>query len=195
MTLLNLMVEGFSSLRFGCTMALAMLGLAPVLASRQRAALAAGVFWLVAGVSGWARFADLWTAPPDGIGLLVLGVGVAGVAAWAAMRPTALSTVGSAAWSGLVAGWLWVPCVGVHLSEPLNDAARDRVGTFVPILAYVLGVSLPLLAIAAVPWLSDRATRWRDGRAVWGTGLVFGMLLGLVVGVGWYSDFVVHFTG
>lgn len=195
MTLLNLMIEGFSSLRFGCTAALAMLGLAPVLVSRERAALSAIVFWMVSGISGWARFADLWLAPPDGVGLALLGFGVCAVVGWVAARPGVGSAVAAAAWSGVVAGWLWVPCVGRYLSDPLNDAATNRVGTFLPIMFYVVGVALPLFAIAAVPWLFARVESWRDSRLTSRAGLAFGVVLGLVVALGWYSDFVVRFTG
>jgi len=193
--LANLAVEGFSSLRFGCTLALAMLGLAPVLVSGKRAAAAAGLFWAAAALSGWARFADLWWAPPSGALLAAAGTGLAVVVLLAAWKPSWSSISFAAIYSGLIAGWLWVPCVGEHLSEPLNNAAGDPAGNLSPIASYVLGVSAPLFAIAALPWLWAKLADVRDsGGAAMSAG-VLGTVLALTVATGWYNEFVVHFSG
>ena len=186
----DLIVEGFGSLRFGCTLALLVPGIGVALAVGRHAPLAAAAFITSAGFVGWARFADLWFAPPETVGLIAAG---AAVAASPFTRGAAMTVVGAVT-AGLVAGWLWVPCVGEHLSQPLNDAAEDPIGNLAPIFVFVIGTGIPLIVLAALPAAWPAVAKLRDHRAARGVGIALGVLVGLSIATGWYSEFIIHFA-
>lgn len=154
------------------------------------------VFWLASILVGWARFVDIWPGAPAGIGLVPLGLVIVALAAFAMWRPSVGSVLTLAVGLGGIAGWLWVPCVGPHLAEPLNDAlAGDRAGTMLPLLAYGVGVCMPLFAAAALAAAYPRFEAFveRDRAAWFGTAL--SLILGVTIAVGWYSEFVSRFQG
>lgn len=188
----DLIVEGFASLRFGCTLGLIVPGLGVAMAARRNAWLAAIGFILVAGVVGWARFAGKWPEPPGTLGLVLMGAVVAVTTVVANRLP--LAGVGAAV-SGVVAGWLWVPCVGPNLSEPLNDAASDPLGNLAPIVAFVVGAGIPLMVLAALPLAWPRLVDWRDHNVARNAGVVIGAIVGLSIATGLYSDLIARFTG
>jgi len=188
--MLDLIVEGFGSLRFGCTLALLVPGVGVALAVARHAPIAALTFVASAGLVGWARFADLWFAPPEAAGLIVAG---GAVAVSPLARGRVLAAVGAAV-AGVIAGWLWVPCVGEHLSQPLNDAAEDPLGNLVPILVFVVGTGIPLLALAALPVAWPAVQSLRDHPATRWLGVALGGLVGLSIATGWYGEFIVRFA-
>jgi len=188
--MLDLIVEGFGSLRFGCTLALLVPGIGVALAVARHAPIAALAFISSAGLVGWARFADLWFAPPETIGLIAAG---AAVAVSPLARGRILAAVGAAV-AGLVAGWLWVPCVGEHLSQPLNEAAEDPIGNLLPIFVFVIGTGIPLIVLAALPAAWPAVETIRDHPAARWLGVALGALVGISIATGWYSEFIIHFA-
>jgi len=193
---IDLLIEGAAALRFGCTFALALLGVPLVFLGRKWMATSMVIFWLVSILVGWARFVDLWPGAPVGAGLIPFGVAIIALTGFGWWRPTIWSVSGLAVGLAVIAGWLWVPCVGVHLSEPLNDAlAGDRAGTVVPLLAYGIGVCVPLFAAAALAAAVPKfgALVQRD-RAAW-VGAALSLVLAVSISAGWYSEFVSRFRG
>lgn len=198
--MLDLVVEGTGSLRFGCTIGFILPIVGVLLSGRRRAWLVAAGFTLIAGGVGWARFAGLWFGPPGRVVLwlcAVIGLGLL----FMAVRATATTDGHDLAWlaaatlvMSMVAGWLWVPCVGEHFSEPLNSASTERFRSLWQVLAYTAGISIPLFVLAAVPYLGDAIARLRDHRTTALVGLVITAIIAVGIGTGTYSDLVVQFA-
>ncbi len=187
--MLDLMAEGFGAIRLACTLAVLVPGIGATLVSRNRAWQAVVAFTLGAGLIGWARFADLWFAPPSAMLLVVLGLAVAGTLALAWNDTRFAPLTGATA--GIVAGWMWVPCVGEHLAVPLNEAATNRAGTFGPLMAYLVGVSIPLIVAAVLPYAVPWFKQWRDHEAAAKVGIVVGGIVALAIAAGFYGDIIV----
>lgn len=190
--MINLLLEGIASLRFGCTIAFVLPALGPLVAARERAWVTALGFPLIAAVVGWARFGGWW---PDAASQWVLVVAAAiAVAAVAAMlRVESISWAGIASGvAAVLAGWLWVPCVGEHFSEPLNNADTAPWTSLVQVLVYVAGIGVPLLVLAALPVAVPRLAQLRDHRTSGVAGLVITAVVAITIATGLYGDLVVR---
>lgn len=211
--MIDLLVEGIGSLRFGCTVAFLLPAIGPVLAARKWAWIPAFGFIAVAGTVGWARFAGWW---PDAAGtftlaiasflslvalaLAVRGAGV-GLHPNGSVRADAGSGPSGVGWlvvatiiASVLAGWLWVPCVGEHFSEPLNNASSAPVRSLIQTLVYVVGIAVPLMVLATLPVAVPRLAAMRDHRALIGSGLLLSAVVGVAIVTGLYSELVVRFT-
>lgn len=190
----DLLIEGIGSLRFGCTVGFLLPAVGPVLAGRRWAWVPALGFVLLAGTVGWARFAGWW---PDAAGTVSLAV--ASLLALAALVVAVRSDRGE--WYlattvivSVLAGWLWVPCVGEHFSEPLNNASQAPVTSLGQVLVYVTGISVPLLALAALPVAFPRLAEVRDHKWMVATGVMATVVVGISIVTGLYSELVVRFA-
>lgn len=206
--MLDLIFEGLFSLRFGCTIGFVLPRVGPALALGRRAWLAPIALIGAAGTVGWARFSNRWFDTPSTWILTVLAVAivVATVASFRGSavtdkRPGPVDRFGSFGWAtsalvlaALVAGWLWVPCVGEHFSEPLNNATTDPAGTWMQVLAYVAGIGAPLIVLAALPVAFPRLAKLRDSAPVRVLGVGLAAVVSLSIAVGWYSDLVIRFA-
>lgn len=185
-------LEGVESITLLCSLIVLVPGLVLALTGAR------GRGWLVAGfVSGtatmmWARAGGLWTVDADGSARWWIAGAIVLVHGLTLRSPRVLRiahaggvVVGAAA--GAVAGWLWQPCVGEHLADALNRAESDRVAGLLGLHAYVFGLSIPLLVVAALPhaWPpTDRALHHRAVRI--GAAVIAGGY-GLTVAVGRYD--------
>lgn len=186
-------LEGVESITLLCSLVVLVPGLVLALTGAR------GRGWLVAGfVAGtatmmWARAGGLWTLDADGparwwiAGAIVLVYGLV-LSAPPVLRvaPAVGAVVGGAA--GAVAGWLWQPCVGENLADALNRAESDRVAGLLGLHAYVLGLSIPLLVVAALPHAWPATSRALHHRAVRTGAAVVAGGYGLTVAVGRYDD-------
>lgn len=192
--MIDLLLEGIGSLRFGCTIAFILPALGPLLAARGRAWVAAAVFPVVAATVGWIRFAGWWPDPATGWTLVAVAV-VAIATVVQVVRIDTASWAAIATFVGaVVAAWLWVPCVGEHFSEPLNNTKSAPVRSLFQVLTYVVGIAVPLIVLAALPVAAPALTRVRDHRASAVAGVVITTAVALAIATGLYSDLVEQFT-
>ncbi len=192
--MLDLLIEGLDSIRLPCTLGLLVPGLGPAVAARSKAWQAALGFVVMSGLIAWARAAGLWFDDPGAILQVVVGLALAGsvVMSWKGDQGRfPLAGLGGAL-SGLIAGWLWVPCVGLHLGEELSRAGDERAATLVPLMVYVMGVSLPLIALAALPYAWPKLSGWRDHTNAARVGIAVGAIVAFGVAVGYYEDIVLQ---
>lgn len=186
------LLEGVESITLWCSMVVLLPTVVLVLVAP------AGRVWLVgAAISAtstmmWARAGRLWEFETDGaVRVLVGGAVVATfVLAFRRDRPAVPMSVALGAVSGAIAGWLWQPCVGEHLAEVLNRAETDRATSLIGMHAYVIGLSIPAILLAALPHAWPRANAVLAHRAVRSAGLVAALVYGATVTVGWYDDVV-----
>ena len=192
--MIDLLLEGIGSLRFGCTIAFILPALGPLVAAGRRAWVPAVGFPLIAAVVGWARFGGWWfDAAPQWALVVAALIAVATVVQM--VRADTIGWVGGATIvAAVVAAWLWVPCVGEHFSEPLNNTSREPLLSLVQVVVYVTGIGVPLFALAALPVAAPGLTRLRDHRASAAVGIAITALVALTIATGLYSDLVERLT-
>ncbi len=173
-----ILLEGVRNIALPCTLVLIVPGLVLAATGGLRTASTAAII-IGAGLTAWLQ-AVVGVAPPRGVaGGLVLAVVMAAaiLGLRAGPRPRAspawmghrLVPVAGGLAGGALSGLLWEPCVGPHLGEVLTRAPGDAAGTLLPLLAYIVGALLPIIAAAAVaatwdgPW---RTTVARIGQAL-----------------------------
>lgn len=184
-----------------CTVLLVLPSLTAVLAVRARwsalfAALVAAVVggWLVA--ANWYVL-DGWTLRLSAsVVVVALGLVVAGARreAWHALRGRSVAAaIGGG--STLVATMWWRPCVGDELGSILTAAQHggaDLVGQLVPMLSYMVGAMVPVIAAALVVRLVEPGPTASSSIAVV-AGLVGAALAASLV-LGHHDDVVVTLT-
>lgn len=148
---------------------------------------------MVAGFAAWARFAGYGPAELTGVGLIGAGAFVlaGAVLAWNIDTPQQPGrAVAAGAMVGMVAAWSWQPCVGRHLGEVLTGLDRAPGSNLAPMMVYVAGTSLVLIAVALAPVAIPGLTSIRDAAATRHAGLGLGIVLALLMAVGVYDDMV-----
>lgn len=143
-------VEGVQSIALPCSLMLIVPVLAVALAVGGRPIIATSTAVGGAVAAMWLRAAGLVpatlaTAGPVGLSLLMLGIMVLWLRRGAAVG-TGVAFLGLG--PGLLAGWIWRPCVGTALGEVLGRAAERSPGSVIGLAVYALGVLLPVLALA-----------------------------------------------
>lgn len=184
-------LEGVEAIRLPCTLALLIPAIITAAAAGHRRVLALAGFAMAATAVIWARFVGTWIDDPTSLLGFLVGLGLAAVLVLLARPATSeLAVPGLGAAAGLVAGWLWRPCVGPQLGEIINRAPEDRIGTIAPTAAYVVGVLVLAVAFVIAPNAWPRVRRWFDHPTLRSVAAGLGVLLGLTIAVGWYGDLV-----
>lgn len=185
-------LEGVESIGLWCSLVVILPMAVTVLATSGRRA------WLVGGAIGgtatmmWARAGRLWDFEPDGMARWPLGVAII-VVFVAIYRPVPGGPpvgIGLGLVAGAIAGWLWQPCVGEHFAQVLNRAETERLTSLVAMHAYVVGLSLPAILLAALPPAWPRSAALLGHRRVRQAALATALVYGLSVAAGWYDDLV-----
>lgn len=145
-----------------------------------------GAFGAFAGtfLVAWARVSGIVDVPDVvAVGLLVVGMVVIGMG----RAQSEMAAVGGML-VGAFAATTWLPCVGREFGVVLNSAPDAPVGALFPVMVYILGILLVVVAAAllphAFPVLGTAAvTAWRVR-----VGAVCAALLVGAVVVGLYDD-------
>ncbi len=142
-------LEGVNGILLPCSMVLLIpVMAAPLIAGRLPllAVAAAG-----AGATGvmWLRAAQLVPGPVETVLAPVVGFAVVALGLMS-VRGTdrAVAPLGAAFGLGLLAGLIWLPCVGVELGGILTSAGQRMPSSVLGLGAYALGVLVPALAAA-----------------------------------------------
>ncbi len=187
--MIELLAEGTESLRLPCSWLLVLPALGAALGGRRRAVLVTAVFVLVASTVAWLRFSGFWplgdlaNATQAVVGLaMLLAVGLA------SRTDSPLSHAGLAAVSGIAGAWAWIPCVGPHLGDVINGAGVEPFNHIGGTLAFVTGLLVPFIILAAADYVSPTLADKTSQDGVVKAGLVLTALVGILFGVTLFDD-------
>lgn len=179
--------EGIESLKLACSLVLLIPALGIALFGRRRSLLVP-VWIAVVAVVSWTRFVGWWPFDSSGFWHVIAGMILVGVVALAWRRDDAPSDLAATALAATIAAWTWVPCVGEHLGEILNNARRNPWEELLPTFAYIVGLFVPLVVIAAFAGAWPAAADRMDHRYVRATGLGIVFVVGALVSVTLFDD-------
>lgn len=185
------LLEGVRSVVLPCTIALILPGIVVVLAGVGRAVTVGSAYLVSTAVVIWLRSVGWFVWDPMGAGALVAAALVlAGVIAlwWGAREGDdpvrmAVAATGSAV-TGLVAATIWLPCVGPELGDLLSRARAEPWSVALPLMAFVVGALVPVIAAVAVVGLVGPQ---RNARLA-PVGLVLGVSLAVLIALGRHDD-------
>lgn len=193
-------LEGVGVVTQACTLVIGLPALFLTLTGRRAAPWIAGATIVATALVLWAKAATWWTWANDGwmvvpIALVIVGAFAAAAVAGGATAvgaPTGAAALGLAAGvaGGVIAGWMWQPCVGTELGDILNHAETERLSTAVRMVVYTAGALLPSILVAAVPRAWPSARRWFDHARVRVAGLTFGAIYALTVLSSRYDELI-----
>ena len=153
--------------------------------------------WIVAGsvvataLVMWAKAATWWTVDNDGWMLVPIAFVIAGAFAAAASRGERRAVALAAGLAGgVIAGWMWQPCVGTELGDILNHAESEKLSTSLRMVVYTAGALLPAVLLAALPAAWPAARRVIEHHRARTIGLAFGGLYVLAVLSSRYDDLI-----
>lgn len=185
----RLLAEGIESLRLPCSWVLLIPAIGLAVFGRRRSALIIGTYVFAAGLIAFLRFGGWWFATPSSLVQIPLGLILLAAifGAWKVDRPA--TDVVVAAMSGVAAAWSWIPCVGPHLGDLLNDARSDPWGQFGGTFAYIVGLLIPFVIVAALDQLFPELRTRLERPGVILAGVVLLSLFGLALATTVFDDF------
>lgn len=185
-------LEGVESITLWCSLVVLLPAVVLALVMRTNRVWLVGAAMAGTATMMWARAGRLWEFDSDGAQRWLIGAAIVTTFVVAFRQhhaPPALS-VALGLVSGGIAGWLWQPCVGEQFAEILNGAESDRAISLIEMHLYVVGLSLPAILLAALPYAWPPAKVALNHRAVRSAGLGAALVYGATVAVGWYDDVV-----
>ena len=183
-------LEGVESITLACS--LVVIGpalLAVLLVRHRRAVVALGVIVGIATMM-WARAGRIWDVASTGRRTIVIGLVIAVTGAALIRAVSDRSRLGFGLAAGAIAGWLWQPCVGEHFAAVLNRAETDRAISLLQMHVYVIGLSLPILLVVAVPLAFPQARNLAHHRRVRAGAGMLTLAYAATVTAGRYDDVV-----
>lgn len=147
--MISLLLEGFESAFFPCTLVLLLPGLLAAITARQESTAALAGFGFVALLIGWARFSARLDDPSNGVIALTL-VGAAVVLVLPLIRRIDLVSAIGGGLAGFAAAALWLPCVGSEFGSLLGELPTRGPAGLVLMTSYVIGLLAPLIIVGAI---------------------------------------------
>lgn len=184
-------LEGVGVIGQACTLVIGLPAFFLALTGRRLAPWLAGGSIVATALVMWAKAATWWTLDNDGWMLVPIALLVAvafGAAAFANGRRTVAVMAGVA--GGIVAGWMWQPCVGTELGDILNHAESEPLSTSLRMVVYTAGALLPTILLAALPTAWPAASRMIEHERARTIGLAFGALYVVTVLSSRYDDLI-----
>lgn len=176
-------VEGGTAIGLPCSLVLIVPVLAVALAVPARPLIAVTVAIAGSTAAMWLRASGLVSGGLETWGSVVLAVStIAVLVAWRYREWAPRHAVALAIAPGLLAGWMWQPCVGTELGSILTAVGQRDATSPAWLAAYVVGVTIPAYVVALARVAVGDAERPRRVLAVVGTAV--GCLLGGLVVLG-----------
>lgn len=184
----GLLAEGIESLRLPCSWVLLIPAIGLAVFGRRRSALIIGAYVFAAGLIAFLRFGGWWFATPSTLVQIPLGLILLAIifGAWKADRAATDGLVAAAA--GVAAAWSWIPCVGPRLGDLLNAARNDPWGQAGGTFAYMVGLLVPFIMIAALDQLFPELRERLHRPAVVATGVALLALFGAALATTVFDD-------
>ena len=199
---MGVFLEGVGVITQACTLVIGLPALFLGLTGRRAAPWIVGSTIVATALVMWAKAATWWTWANDGwmvVPIAVVIVAAFGAAAAAgsmqadatARTPMAISTaVAAGIAGGVIAGWMWQPCVGTELGDILNHAESEPLSTSLRMVVYTAGALLPTILLAALPTAWPAASRMIEHERARTIGLAFGAVYVLTVLSSSYDDLI-----
>lgn len=187
--MIDLLFEGTESLRLPCSWLLIIPGAAVIIGARRRTVLVTLIFALVAMGVAWLRFAGFWPLGDVGGATQVgLGAGILGTSLIAWRFDKAPTDGLMAAVAGLAGAWAWIPCVGPNLGDVLNGARSEPFAHIGGTVAYMTGLFVPFIVLAAAGVLFPQFQEKTSHRSIVGIGFALMTIVGLLFAVTLFDD-------
>lgn len=184
---MGIFAEGIESLKLACSLVLLVPALGVILMGRRRVWLVPA--WIITvSLIAWLRFTGWWTPLPSGPGHIVVGIALLALAVLAWRNDSLVSDLAATVAVAFLAGWTWIPCVGRELADILNNARAEPWAQLVPTFLYMLGIFIPLVAIAALQVAWPQFGKISDTSKVRTVGLSIVALVGGLVAVTLFDD-------
>lgn len=180
-------LEGIESLKLACSLVLLIPALGVALMGRRRVYLVP-VWIITAGLISWLRFTGWFTPLASGTGHVIAGIALIGLAVVAWKRDELATDITATAAVAFLAGWTWIPCVGRQLGEILNNSRAEPWAELVPTYLYILGLSIPLVLIAALEVAWPKFGEITDNPKLRTVGIGVIALVGGLVAVTLFDD-------
>ncbi len=184
---MGVFAEGIESIKLACSLVLLIPALGVVLLGRRRAWLVPTWIATVALIA-WLRFTGWFTPLASGLGHVLAGVVLVGLAVLARKRDDLATDAVATAGVAFIAGWTWIPCAGSELGDILNNARPEPWAELIPTVLFVVGLFVPLILIAALEVAWPRLGELLERPALRTTGLAIIALVGGLVAVTLFDD-------
>lgn len=185
--MIDQLAEGIESLRLPCSWILLFAGIALSIYARRRSAVVLGAFVSSVIMIAWLRFSGWWFAAPSGVLEVLIGLGLIATIVFAWRRNSTWTDVLLGASVGTAAVWSWIPCVGPELGHILNNATSAPLSHLAGTIAFVGGLLLPFVLIAAMDIAVPPLQQLLDKTWIAGLGAVL-LLAFAVLFAGTWSD-------
>ncbi len=146
---IDLLLEGFETAFFPCSLVLLIPGLATAITARQESSAALTGYGAAVLVVGWLRFSARIDDTPTVIVAMAFAAAALLLIVPLIRRLNIVSATGGAI-AGLAAASLWEPCVGAAFGSLLVDLPGGGPGSFVMMSLYLAGIVAPLAVLGAV---------------------------------------------
>lgn len=186
--MINTLLEGVESLRLPCSWVLLIPAAAITVFGRRRTPLVISVFVAVAALLAWVRFAGWWFETPRGAIQIALGFAMMLAAGIAWKLDRGIADVATSAFVAVVAVWAWIPCVGPELGEILNGSRREPFAHIGGTIAFMVGLLLPFILVAALGVVFPKMQEKLSHRAVVTGGAILLAVVGLLFVTTLYDD-------
>ncbi len=146
---IDLVIEGFETAFFPCSLVLLIPGLAAAITARQESSAALVGFSTAVVAVGWLRFSARIGDTPITIVAMSFAAAAALLIVPLIRRINLVSGAGGAV-AGLAAASLWEPCVGAAFGSLLVDLPDGGAGSLILMACYLIGILAPLGVLGAV---------------------------------------------
>ena len=184
-------LEGVGVIGQACTLVIGVPTFFLALTGRRLAPWVVGGAIAATALVMWAKAATWWTLDNDGwmVVPIALAIAAAFIAAAFGGERRAVGVAAGVA-GGIIAGWMWQPCVGTELGDILNHAADEKLSTAFRMVVYTAGALLPVVLLAALPNAWPAARRVVEHQRARVIGLGFAVVYVVTVLSSRYDDLI-----
>lgn len=186
--MIDLFAEGIESLGLPCSWVFMLPAAGATALAMRRGPHLLAAFVAAAVAVAWLRFGGWWFAVPDGWRQVGIGVVLIGLASVTWLRPSPVFELLTALAAGTAAAWAWIPCVGPHLGELLNNARDDALSQLPGTAAFMVGLTAPFVIAVAAAIAVPRIEIALDRRGTLLVGLSLIAALGLLFATTLFDD-------
>ena len=148
--MLNLFFEGIQSALLPCSAVILIPGVLIVLAGRDKKYPAMAAFIIGASIFSWLELSEQQSYLNNVSAGLLFAVSAIVAFPRKSDKDLRVTSVVSGITAGIASVSLWVPCTGEHYGDLQETIDENNIGGLFHQLSYLLGITIPLIAVAAI---------------------------------------------